>query len=185
MFVYYNQSITYMKLVLSKGNWYLRFRFIRMVNRVNVGILFVLCLRFTSHMHVLKSCWYGYFDRYVITPYNEYPPLLGLLLKLLNGELAWSTRREVLKVFRFNLTLVIAVMFFLMLILCWVPQVLGIMGALDPHVHKRNQLPFPGSHGEGTRATSDTGQHIRSMDELPMEPSFATSEDYYSTVKHK
>nr|XP_016478294.1 PREDICTED: LOW QUALITY PROTEIN: serine/threonine-protein kinase TOR-like [Nicotiana tabacum] len=96
---------------------------------------------------------------YVITPYNEYPQLLGLLLKLLNGELAWSTRREVLKV-------------------------LGIMGALDPHVHKRNQQSLPGSHGEVTRVTGDPGQHIRSMDELPMDlwPSFATSEDYYSTV---
>lgn len=41
--------------------------------------------------------------RYVITPYNEYPPLLGLLLKLLNGELAWSTRREVLKVYELKL----------------------------------------------------------------------------------
>lgn len=96
---------------------------------------------------------------YVITPYNEYPQLLGLLLKLLNGELAWSTRREVLKV-------------------------LGIMGALDPHVHKRNQLTLPGSHGEVTRAAGDPGQHIQSMDDLPMDlwPSFATSEDYYSTV---
>ncbi|XP_022148800.1 serine/threonine-protein kinase TOR [Momordica charantia] len=96
---------------------------------------------------------------YVITPYNEYPLLLGLLLKLLNGELAWSTRREVLKV-------------------------LGIMGALDPHVHKRNQLSLPGSHGDVPRAASDSGQHIQSVDELPMElwPSFATSEDYYSTV---
>ncbi|KAI9166124.1 hypothetical protein LWI28_026644 [Acer negundo] len=95
---------------------------------------------------------------YVITPYNEYPLLLGLLLKLLNGELVWSTRREVLKV-------------------------LGIMGALDPHVHKRNQL-LSGSHGEVIRAASDSGQHIPSMDELPMDlwPSFATSEDYYSTV---
>ncbi|KAK2655828.1 hypothetical protein Ddye_008880 [Dipteronia dyeriana] len=95
---------------------------------------------------------------YVITPYNEYPLLLGLLLKLLNGELVWSTRREVLKV-------------------------LGIMGALDPHVHKRNQL-LSGSHGEVIRAVSDSGQHIPSMDELPMDlwPSFATSEDYYSTV---
>ncbi|KAH0644066.1 hypothetical protein KY290_033588 [Solanum tuberosum] len=63
--------------------------------------------------------------RYVITPYSEYPQLLGFLLKLLNGELAWSTRREVLKV-------------------------LGIMGALDPHVHKRNQQSLPGSHGEVT-----------------------------------
>ncbi|KAL1564547.1 non-specific serine/threonine protein kinase [Salvia divinorum] len=96
---------------------------------------------------------------YVIIPYNEYPQLLGLLLKLLNGELAWSTRREVLKV-------------------------LGIMGALDPHAHKRNQLSLPGSHGEVARAAGDPGQHIRSMDELPTElwPSFATSEDYYSTV---
>ncbi|XP_056160919.1 serine/threonine-protein kinase TOR isoform X2 [Syzygium oleosum] len=96
---------------------------------------------------------------YVITPYNEYPPLLGLLLKLLNGELAWSTRREVLKV-------------------------LGIMGALDPHMHKRNQLMLPGSHGEVARAAVDSGQHIQTMDEVPMDlwPSFATSEDYYSTV---
>ncbi|XP_038982974.1 serine/threonine-protein kinase TOR isoform X1 [Phoenix dactylifera] len=96
---------------------------------------------------------------YVISPYNEYPLLLGLLLKLLNGELAWSTRREVLKV-------------------------LGIMGALDPHIHKRNQQKLPGSHGEVSRAASDTGQHIVSMEELPTElwPSFAASEDYYSTV---
>ncbi|KAL3843837.1 hypothetical protein ACJIZ3_001240 [Penstemon smallii] len=96
---------------------------------------------------------------YVITPYNEYPQLLGLLLKLLNGELAWSTRREVLKV-------------------------LGIMGALDPHVHKRNQLSLPGSHGEVSRTAGDPGHHIRSMDELNIDlwPSFATSEDYYSTV---
>ncbi|XP_017224295.1 serine/threonine-protein kinase TOR isoform X2 [Daucus carota subsp. sativus] len=96
---------------------------------------------------------------YVIAPYNEYPQLLGLLLKLLHGDLAWSTRREVLKV-------------------------IGIMGALDPHVHKRNQQSPPGSHGEVTRAASDTGQHIQSTDELPMDlwPSFATSEDYFSTV---
>ncbi|XP_078434846.1 target of rapamycin [Wolffia australiana] len=96
---------------------------------------------------------------YVIAPYNEFPQLLGLLLKLLNGELAWSTRREVLKV-------------------------LGIMGALDPHVHKRNQQNLPGSHGEVTRVVSDPGQHIQSLDELPTDllPSFSTSEDYYSTV---
>lgn len=93
---------------------------------------------------------------YVVSPYIEYPALLGLLLRLLNGELAWSTRREVLKV-------------------------LGIMGALDPHTHKRNQLSLQGSHGESTRATSDGGQH---MDDLPMDhwQSFATSEDYFSTV---
>ncbi|KAL8151366.1 LOW QUALITY PROTEIN: hypothetical protein V2J09_021174 [Rumex salicifolius] len=96
---------------------------------------------------------------YVITPYNDYTQLLGLLLKLLNGDLAWSTRREVLKV-------------------------LGIMGALDPYVHKRNQPSLPGLLGEITHTTGDSGQHIRSMDELPMDlwPSFATSEDYFSTV---
>ncbi|XP_065870624.1 serine/threonine-protein kinase TOR isoform X2 [Euphorbia lathyris] len=96
---------------------------------------------------------------YVITPYNEYPQLLGLLLKLLNGELMWSTRREVLKV-------------------------LGIMGALDPHAHKRNQQSLPGSHGEVARAASDSGQHVPSVDEHPLDlwPSFATSEDYYPTV---
>lgn len=96
---------------------------------------------------------------YVITPYNEYPSMLGLLLKLLNGESAWSTRREVLKV-------------------------LGIMGALDPHTHKRNQQRLSGSHGEVNRGSTDTSQHIVSMEELPTElwPSFATSEDYYSTV---
>ncbi|KAL3814338.1 hypothetical protein ACJIZ3_015606 [Penstemon smallii] len=96
---------------------------------------------------------------YVIAPYNDYPQLLGLLLKLLNGELAWSTRREVLKV-------------------------LGIMGALDPHVHKRNQISLPGTHGELARTAGDLGQHIHSMDELNVDlwPSFATSEDYFCTV---
>ncbi|KAK4259382.1 hypothetical protein QN277_005720 [Acacia crassicarpa] len=97
---------------------------------------------------------------YVIIPYNEYPLLLGLLLKLLNGELVWSTRREVLKV-------------------------LGIMGALDPHEHKRNQQRLPGPHGEVTRPVSDSGQHMQSMEEFPMLdlwPSFASSEEYHSTV---
>lgn len=64
-------------------------------------------------------------------------------------------------------------------------QVLGIMGALDPHVHKRNQQSLPGSHGDVTRNASDSGQLIQSVDDLPMDlwPSFATSEDYYSTVE--
>ncbi|KAF9587343.1 hypothetical protein IFM89_001333 [Coptis chinensis] len=53
------------------------------------------------------------------------------------------------------------------------------MGALDPHVQKRNQLSLSRSHGEGACAGSDSGQHIQSMDELPMDlrPSFAMSED--------
>lgn len=96
---------------------------------------------------------------YVITPYNEYPQLLGLLLKLLNGELVWSTRREVLKV-------------------------LGIMGALDPHLHKRNQKALPGPHGEVTGPACDSSQQIQSIDEFPKDlwPSFASSDDHYSTV---
>ncbi|KAJ0103481.1 hypothetical protein Patl1_04054 [Pistacia atlantica] len=62
-------------------------------------------------------------------------------------------------------------------------QVLGIIGALDSHVHKRIQQ-LSGSHGEVTRAASDSGQRIPSVDELPIDlwPSFATTEDYYSTL---
>lgn len=66
-----------------------------------------LCILFVYRLQVeflfLIFCFIDGFqicvmDSYVITPYNEYPQLLGLLLKLLNGELVWSTRREVLKV---------------------------------------------------------------------------------------
>ncbi|XP_074572810.1 serine/threonine-protein kinase TOR [Curcuma longa] len=96
---------------------------------------------------------------YVISPYNDHPALLGLLLKMLNGELAWSTRQEVLRV-------------------------LGIMGALDPHIHKRNQHLLSGTHVEVSRAASETGQLIVSMEELPTEiwPTFVTPDDYYSQV---
>jgi hypothetical protein len=55
-----------------------------------------------SFLYSCSSNLFYYFGRYVITPYNEYPQLLGLLLKLLNGELVWSTRREVLKVIMRN-----------------------------------------------------------------------------------
>ncbi|WMV24579.1 hypothetical protein MTR67_017964 [Solanum verrucosum] len=51
------------------------------------------------------------------------------------GELAWSTRREVLKV-------------------------LGIMGALDLHVHKHNQQSLPGSHGEVTEVAINSLMRI-------------------------
>lgn len=63
-------------------------------------------------------------------------------------------------------------------------QVLGIMGALDPHAHKRNQHNLPGQHREVLRPTIETAQHIVSMEELPTDfwPSFSASEDYYSTV---
>lgn len=66
-----------------------------------------------------------------------------------------------------------------------VQQVIGIMGALDPHVHKRNEQSLQGFNGEVARAAGDTGQHIQSTDELPMDlwPSFSTSEEYFSTVR--
>uniref|UniRef100_A0ACD5YK47 Uncharacterized protein n=1 Tax=Avena sativa TaxID=4498 RepID=A0ACD5YK47_AVESA len=96
---------------------------------------------------------------YVIAPYNEYPQLLGSLLKLLNGELECSTRLEVLKV-------------------------LGIMGALDPHANKRNQHNLPGQHRGVLWPTIRTARHNVSMEEMPTDfwPSFSASEDYYSTV---
>ena len=126
------------------------------------------------------------FARYVIAPYNDYPQLLGLLLKLLNGDLAWSTRREVLKVCLWFRILRLLGYWYWLLVHWHLSQVLGIMGALDPYVHKRNQPNLPGSHGEVTHTNTETGQHIRSMDDLPMDlgPSFTTSsEDYYSTVQ--
>lgn len=36
--------------------------------------------------------------RYVVVPYTDFPQLLGVLLRLLNGEQAWAMRHEVLKV---------------------------------------------------------------------------------------
>ncbi|BDA44527.1 Serine/threonine-protein kinase TOR [Coccomyxa sp. Obi] len=56
----------------------------------------------------------------VMTPYIEYPQLLGVLLRMLNeGEGSHHVRREVLKT-------------------------LGIIGALDPHTHKVNQADLQG-----------------------------------------
>ncbi|CAI9264642.1 unnamed protein product [Lactuca saligna] len=81
---------------------------------------------------------------YVIAPCNEYPQLPSLLLKLLNGEPGWSTRWELLRV-------------------------LGLMCALHPHVHKRNQQSLKGPLNDGTRTTNDVGPHIQSNDELPMD----------------
>lgn len=58
------------------------------------------------------------------------------------------------------------------------------MGALDPHIHKRNQHLLSGTHAEVARAASETGQLIVSMEELPTEiwPTFVTPDDYYSQV---
>ncbi|KAH7427560.1 hypothetical protein KP509_10G049200 [Ceratopteris richardii] len=100
---------------------------------------------------------------YVVTPYKDYPELLGLLLRLLNGDLAWPMRGGVLKV-------------------------LGIIGALDPHVHKRNQLRLQGGLGEADHVVvSDVSQQMHSMEDpfsevWPSGGLFITSEDYFSTV---
>lgn len=98
-------------------------------------------------------------------PYTEFPHLLGLLLRLLNSDLSDSARREVLKV-------------------------LGIIGALDPHQHKRNQQFLPGPHGEGARVNgAESGTHnAQSLEEVPVEllqsgGLLTTNEDYFPTVR--
>lgn len=97
-------------------------------------------------------------------PYTEFPVLLGLLLRLLNSDISEPTRREVLKV-------------------------LGIMGALDPHIHKQNQQSLQGSHGEGYRiGGAESGPHnARSLEEVPSEflssGGFLTAnEEFFPTV---
>lgn len=66
-------------------------------------------------------------------------------------------------------------------------QALGIMGALDPLMHKRNQLILPGSHGQAAPAAGYSGHHIRHLDEVMMDncPSFATCETYCSLVGYR
>ncbi|KAI3881409.1 hypothetical protein MKW92_032448, partial [Papaver armeniacum] len=67
---------------------------------------------------------------YVIEPYNAYPLLLGLLLKLLNCELAWSTRREVLNVLGTGLWVP------------WIPMFInGISKAFQGHMEKLSLQP--------------------------------------------
>ncbi|WMV41204.1 hypothetical protein MTR67_034589 [Solanum verrucosum] len=43
---------------------------------------------------------------------------------------------------------------------CYI-EVLSIMGALDPHEHKRNQQSLPGSHGEVTGVTGDPDLNLQ------------------------
>ena len=65
---------------------------------LNLCMCYVRMFAISVFFIVFRRFFLNGFYRYVIAPYNEYPLLLGLLLKLLNGELVWSTRREVLKV---------------------------------------------------------------------------------------
>lgn len=64
----------------------------------------------------------------VVVPYNDFPQLLGVLLRMLAVG-APPVRREVMKV-------------------------LGVIGALDPHQHKLNQAALQGEgklEAEGVR----------------------------------
>lgn len=112
---------------------------------------------------------------FVVAPYMDYPPLLGILLRML-GEGGAATRREV-------------------------GQVLGIIGALDPHTHKLNlaelqgegkleregvRPQFPGRPPPGadfgTLVTGMEGGGGAYLDLLPSSGMVTSSEDYYPTV---
>ncbi|KAK3265871.1 hypothetical protein CYMTET_25479 [Cymbomonas tetramitiformis] len=106
---------------------------------------------------------------YVVLPYIDYPPLLSILLRLLNENSV--TRFEVLKT-------------------------LGIIGALDPHSHKMNQLNMKGEGNlpaDGVRGQRqvqegeippqrDGEDHELVVELLPSSGLATSSEEYYPTV---
>lgn len=113
---------------------------------------------------------------FAVAPYMDYPPLLGILLRML-GEGNAATRREV-------------------------GVVLGIIGALDPHIHKLNLAELQGEgklEREGVRPQfpgrpppgADFGTQLPGLDIggggafldlLPSTGMVTSSEDYYPTV---
>lgn len=111
---------------------------------------------------------------WVVLPYMEYPQLLGMLLRML-GEDGHLARREV-------------------------SRVLGIVGALDPHIHKLNLAELQGEgrlEREGVRpqfpGRPPPGAEFSTMmpgmelgvgfnDLLPSVGMVTSSEDYYPTV---
>ena len=113
---------------------------------------------------------------FVVSPYVDYPPLLGILLRML-GDGGAATRREV-------------------------GRVLGIIGALDPHIHKLNLAELQGEgklEREGVRPQfpgrpppgADFGTLLPGLDGggggayldlLPSSGMVTSSEDYYPTV---
>eukprot|EP00887_Chlorella_sp_A99_P006163 scaffold3.g6163.t1 len=104
----------------------------------------------------------------VVSPYLEYPQLLGILLRMLN-EGSPVARWEVMKV-------------------------LGTIGALDPHTHKTNLAELQGEgklEREGVRpqfpnkAAPELGAlpgNEQALDLLPSAGLVTSSEDYYPTV---
>jgi len=112
---------------------------------------------------------------WVVLPYMEYPQLLGMLLRML-GEGNGEARREV-------------------------SRVLGIVGALDPHIHKLNLAELQGEgklEREGVRpqfpGRPPPGAEFGTLllpglelgggfhDLLPAVGMVTSSEDYYPTV---
>ncbi|KAL6771425.1 TOR1 [Auxenochlorella protothecoides x Auxenochlorella symbiontica] len=104
----------------------------------------------------------------VLEPYRMFPQLLGILLRMLN-EGGPIVKREVMKV-------------------------LGIMGALDPHIHKLNLAELQGEgklEAEGVRPQTREQDAINAanlpvgdqgLDLLPSAGLVTSSEDYYPTV---
>ena len=96
---------------------------------------------------------------YAIKPYREYPKLLGMLLRMLNGDINWEARRQVLRV-------------------------LGVIGALEPYIHKQNlrvlslQTSGPGTLSERMdKVWSDYDtEHEDAAAERP--PNGGSPEDY-------
>jgi FKBP12-rapamycin complex-associated protein len=115
----------------------------------------------------------------VMLPYGDFPQLLALLLRLLHEGTSPGSRREVMKV-------------------------LGIIGALDPHMHKLNTASLSGegklelegvrplrhnapvaavggSFVAGTLGAGGTAEDV-AADLLPSAGLVTSSEDYYPTV---
>ncbi|KDD76204.1 FAT domain-containing protein, partial [Helicosporidium sp. ATCC 50920] len=104
----------------------------------------------------------------VVSPYNDYPQLLGMLLRMLSDG-GPALRREVMKV-------------------------LGIVGALDPHAHKLNLAALQGEgklESEGVRPHQYRAKEAKlpgapaadsTLDLLPSAGLVTSSEDYYPTV---
>ena len=106
---------------------------------------------------------------YVMSPYNEFPALLSLLLRLVS-ESNPATRLEVIKV-------------------------LGVVGAIDPHTNKMNQITtFAGAEADTGRAQKASGNAgdgagVQALgrgdhhkDVLPLTGIATSSEEYYPTL---
>lgn len=98
----------------------------------------------------------------VVTPYQNYPTLLDVLINFLKTEQQSAIRRETIRV-------------------------LGLLGALDPYRHKLNQGQIDSqAHSTSTMANKDmkgeeTGLEL-STSEMLVNSSAATMEEFYPAV---